>query len=163
MNASRIVSQVKYCIWNVCMFFSLIQSKDIRKQLAVIFSHCVCSTAAPCILAVKDTPTAQLGKADHHTPYFYICTLSFKSLWLERFFFFQWTWTISVKKEIITVTCFSLYIVFSFYIQVYTLTKIINATLLFLPPFFMSWTQRSKTFSMYTKGLFLSNIVHESV
>ncbi len=45
----------------------------------------------------------------------------------------------------------------------YTLTKIINATLLFLPPFFMSWTQRSKTFSMYTKGLFLSNIVHKSV
>ncbi len=44
-----------------------------------------------------------------------------------------------------------------------TLTKIINATLLFLPPFFMSWTQRSKTFSMYTKGLFLSNIVHKSV
>ncbi len=43
------------------------------------------------------------------------------------------------------------------------LTKIINATLLFLPPFFMSWTQRSKTFSMYTKGLFLSNIVHKSV
>ncbi len=30
-------------------------------------------------------------------------------------------------------------------------------------PFFMSWTQRSKTFSMYTKGLFLSNIVHKSV
>ncbi len=29
-----------------------------------------------------------------------------------------------------------------------TLNKIINATLLFLPPFFMSWTQRSKTFSM---------------
>ncbi len=33
----------------------------------------------------------------------------------------------------------------------------------FMPPFFMSWTQRSKTFSMYTKGLFLSNIVHKSV
>ena len=46
----------------------------------------------------------------------------------------------------------------------YSLTKkIINATLLFLPPFFMSWTQRSKTFSMYTKELFLSNIVHKSV
>ncbi len=45
----------------------------------------------------------------------------------------------------------------------YTLNKIINATLLFLPPFFMSWTQRSKTFSMYTKGLFLSIIVHKSV
>ncbi len=30
-------------------------------------------------------------------------------------------------------------------------------------PIFMSWTQRSKTFSMYTKGLFLSNVVHESV
>ncbi len=44
-----------------------------------------------------------------------------------------------------------------------TLNKIINATLLFLPLFFMSWTQRSKTFSMYTKGLFLSNIVHKSV
>ncbi len=28
----------------------------------------------------------------------------------------------------------------------------------FLPPFFMSCTQRSKTFSMYTKGLFLSNM-----
>ncbi len=46
---------------------------------------------------------------------------------------------------------------------IHTLAKIINATLLFLPPFFMSWTQRSKTFSMYTKGLFLSNIVHKSV
>ncbi len=40
----------------------------------------------------------------------------------------------------------------------YTLNKSV-----FLPPFFMSWTQRSKTFSMYTKGLFLSNIVHKSV
>ncbi len=37
----------------------------------------------------------------------------------------------------------------------------INKTLLFLPPFFMSWTQRSKTFSMYTKGLFLLNIVYK--
>jgi len=45
------------------------------------------------------------------------------------------------------------------------LNKIVNATLLFLPPFFMSWswTQRSKTFSMYTKGLFLSKIVHKLV
>ncbi len=43
------------------------------------------------------------------------------------------------------------------------LNKVINATLLFLHTFFMSWTQRSKTFSMYTKGLFLSNIVHKSV
>uniref|UniRef100_A0A671PAX4 Ankyrin repeat and BTB/POZ domain-containing protein 2-like n=1 Tax=Sinocyclocheilus anshuiensis TaxID=1608454 RepID=A0A671PAX4_9TELE len=43
------------------LLFSIFKtSKDIRKQLAVIFSHCVCSTAAPCILAVKDTPTAQL-------------------------------------------------------------------------------------------------------
>ncbi len=33
----------------------------------------------------------------------------------------------------------------------------------FLAPFFKSWTQISKTFSMYTKGLFLSNIVHKSV
>ncbi len=48
-------------------------------------------------------------------------------------------------------------------LQLNTLNKNINATLLFLPPFFMSWTQRSKTFSMYTKGLFLSNIVHKSV
>ncbi len=48
-------------------------------------------------------------------------------------------------------------------IYIYTLNKIINATLLFLPPFFMSWTQRSTTFSIYTKGLFLSNIVHKSV
>ncbi len=34
---------------------------------------------------------------------------------------------------------------------------------MFLHPFVMSWTQRSKTFSMYTKGLFLSNIVNKSV
>ncbi len=46
---------------------------------------------------------------------------------------------------------------------VYTLTKMINATHLFLPPFFMSWTQRSKTFLSTEKGLFLSNIVHKSV
>ncbi len=30
-------------------------------------------------------------------------------------------------------------------------------------PFFLSWTQKSKTFSRYTKGLFISNIVHKSV
>ncbi len=47
--------------------------------------------------------------------------------------------------------------------NIITLNKIISATLLFLPPFFMSWTPRSKTFSMYTKGLFLLNIVHKSV
>ena len=44
-----------------------------------------------------------------------------------------------------------------------TLNTIINVTLLFLPPFFLSWTQRSKTFSTYTKGLFLSHIVHKSI
>uniref|UniRef100_A0A8C0YDA6 Ankyrin repeat and BTB (POZ) domain containing 2a n=1 Tax=Cyprinus carpio carpio TaxID=630221 RepID=A0A8C0YDA6_CYPCA len=43
------------------LLFSIFKtSKDIRKQLAVIFSHCVCSTAAPSILPVKDTPAAQL-------------------------------------------------------------------------------------------------------
>ncbi len=46
------------------------------------------------------------------------------------------------------------------YIYIYIYNKIINATLVFVPIF--SWTQRSKTFSMYTKGLFLSNI-HKSV
>ncbi len=35
-----------------------------------------------------------------------------------------------------------------------TPNKIINATLLFLPPFFMSWTQRSKTFSIFQKAYF---------
>ncbi len=58
------------------------------------------------------------------------------------------------------------YIYIHIYIYIYTvyiLNKIINATLLFLPTFFMSWTQISKTFSMYTVGLFLSNIVHKSV
>ena len=39
-----------------------------------------------------------------------------------------------------------------------TLNKNINAALLFMLPFFMSWTQRSKTFSIYTKDSFLSNI-----
>ena len=40
-----------------------------------------------------------------------------------------------------------------------TLSKNINATLLFLLPFFISWTQRIKTFSIYTKEPFLSNSV----
>ncbi len=55
-----------------------------------------------------------------------------------------------------------IYCIYIIYVYITTLKKIINATLLFLLPFFMSWTQRSKTFSMYTKGLFLSNIVHKS-
>ncbi len=64
-----------------------------------------------------------------------------------------------LEFEWITLCTLYIYI----YIYIYTLSKIINATILFLPPFFMSWTQRSNTFSMYTKGLFLSNIVHKSV
>ena len=44
-----------------------------------------------------------------------------------------------------------------------TLNKNINATLLSLLPFFMSWTQRSKTSSTYTIDPFLSNIFHRSV
>ncbi|XP_052004792.1 ankyrin repeat and BTB/POZ domain-containing protein 2 isoform X2 [Xyrauchen texanus] len=45
------------------LLFSILkssQSKEIRKQLAAIFSHCVCATVSPCIPAIKDTPTAQL-------------------------------------------------------------------------------------------------------
>ncbi len=41
---------------------------------------------------------------------------------------------------------------------IYTLNKIINAALLFLLPFFKSWTQRSKTFSMYTKRKFWGSV-----
>ncbi len=89
---------------------------------------------------------------------------------------------ITVQSQVLPVSCFRLVFFlkeknstgeeeerFKFcvcvcpYIGLYTLNKIINGTLLFLPPFFMCWTQRSKTFSMYTKGLFLSNIVHKSV
>ncbi len=40
-------------------------------------------------------------------------------------------------------------------LKIYTLNKIINATLLFLPQFFMSWT----LFSMNIKGIFLSNVL----
>ncbi len=40
------------------------------------------------------------------------------------------------------------------HIKLSILSKIINATLLFLTPFIMSWTQRSKTFSKYTKAYF---------
>ncbi|XP_056115028.1 ankyrin repeat and BTB/POZ domain-containing protein 2 [Rhinichthys klamathensis goyatoka] len=61
------IGEEKYCeellSEGLPLLFSIIKtskSKDIRKQLAVIFSHCVCSTAVPSILAVKDTPTAQL-------------------------------------------------------------------------------------------------------
>ncbi len=46
-------------------------------------------------------------------------------------------------------------------LKIYTLNKIINATLLFLPQFFMSWTlfPRKLIFSMNTKGIFLSNVL----
>ncbi len=47
-------------------------------------------------------------------------------------------------------------------VYIYTEQNYKRNTLVFAP-FYMSWTQRSKTFSMYTKGLFLSNIVHKSV
>ncbi len=39
-----------------------------------------------------------------------------------------------------------------------TLNKIINAKLLFLPPFFMSWTLRSETF-LYTQKAYFSQIL----
>ncbi len=45
------------------------------------------------------------------------------------------------------------------YIYIYTLTKIINATLLFLPPFFMSWTQRSMTDLLCTQKAYFSQIL----
>ncbi len=46
---------------------------------------------------------------------------------------------------------------------IYKLNKIINPTILFLPPFF-AWAElKDLRLSMYTKGLFLSNIVHKSV
>ncbi|XP_051557843.1 ankyrin repeat and BTB/POZ domain-containing protein 2-like isoform X2 [Myxocyprinus asiaticus] len=61
------IGQEKYCEEllsdGLPLLFSILknsQSKEIRKQLAAIFSHCVCSTAAPSIPAVKDTPTVQL-------------------------------------------------------------------------------------------------------
>ncbi|XP_687881.4 ankyrin repeat and BTB/POZ domain-containing protein 2 [Danio rerio] len=62
-----IIGEEKYCeellAEGLPFLFSIIKTtknKDIRKQLAAVFCHCVCSTAAPSILAVKDTPTAQL-------------------------------------------------------------------------------------------------------
>ncbi|XP_051573567.1 ankyrin repeat and BTB/POZ domain-containing protein 2-like [Myxocyprinus asiaticus] len=61
------IGQEKYCeelLSDVLpLLFSILkssQSKEIRKQLAAIFSHCVCATVSPSIPAVKDTPTAQL-------------------------------------------------------------------------------------------------------
>ncbi len=59
----------------------------------------------------------------------------------------------AVYQILICPTCMYIYI----YIYINTLTKMINVTLLFLPLFFMSWNQRSKTVSMYTKGLFLQS------
>ncbi len=50
------------------------------------------------------------------------------------------------------------------YIYIYTLNKIITQHFCFCPPFFMSWTQRSKTFCMYTqKTHFYQICVHKSV
>ncbi len=44
------------------------------------------------------------------------------------------------------------------YVYIYTEQKYKCNTFIFASYFFMSWTQRSQTFSMYTKCLFLSNI-----
>ncbi len=44
-----------------------------------------------------------------------------------------------------------------------TQNKNINATLLFSLPFFMSWNKKYKTFSTYTIGIFLANLVHNFV
>ncbi len=48
----------------------------------------------------------------------------------------------------------------------FTLNKIINATLLFLPPFYMSWSERSKTFfsqilfTNLSKSVLVNEIIH---
>ncbi len=49
------------------------------------------------------------------------------------------------------------------FFYVYTLNKIINVTLLFFPPFSWAELKDLRLFSMYTKGQFISNIVHKSV
>ncbi len=69
-----------------------------------------------------------------------------------------------------TFSCFMcwfhhyIYIYIYIYIYVYTYTEqSYKCNTFVFAPFFMSWTQRAKTFSMDTKGLFPSNIVHKSV
>ncbi len=62
--------------------------------------------------------------------------------------FFRWLGKFNCKINV--VICSMPY--------VHTLNKIINATLLFKPPFFMSWIQRSQTFSMY-KNIYFSQIL----
>ncbi len=109
----------------------------------------------------------------------HIATL-YLTLWQSLFCFWQFCLTVYHNWEIVSL-CDTVFwwkyltlllnvsqLTYLFFLEANlfygcTLNKIINATLLFWPPFYMSWTQRSKTFSMYTKGLFLSNIVHKSV
>ncbi len=94
--------------------------------------------------------------SDYHEPikvfFFFLYSRSFREniSWI-------WRWKCKSGHEATTsLLCFSIFK--QNLVCVIYWIKIINATLLFLPPFSMSWTQRSKTFSMYTKGLFLSNI-----
>ncbi len=66
-----------------------------------------------------------------------------------------WIWEYRTRQRGIKLwpVCMYVYIYIYTYIYTDTLTQIINATL-FLPPFFMSWTQRSKTFLCTQKAYF---------
>ncbi len=73
--------------------------------------------------------------------------------WIKSWMFLQKD-SLSLDRGIIRILIISIYTHTHTYIyiyKVYTLNKIINAILLFLPPFSMSWTQRSKTFSILHK------------
>ncbi len=76
-------------------------------------------------------------------------------------------WETFKNRQCIKYLFAPLYVYIYIYIYIcvciYTEQMYKCSTFVFLPPFFLSRTQRFKTFSMYTKGLFLSNIVHKSV
>ncbi len=75
--------------------------------------------------------------------------------------------TISVSNTEITCICDEISLIlqtYTVYYRAYMYTEQnYKRNTFVLPPFFMSWTQRSKTFLCTTKDLFLSNIVHKSV
>ncbi len=108
----------------------------VRRYLIMeLLSSWICTLHWPLYLSTQTLPT------DCETCGDWSC---YEMLWE----FFRWLGKFNCKINV--VICNMPY--------VHTLNKIINATLLFKPPFFMSWIQRSKTFSMY-KNIYFSQIL----
>ncbi len=182
-------SDLYFIIWphltNITLYFTVVtlflviltvsQCTQCEYILQLWFLFCV-------IVIITHNVTLNLATVFVSNNYDFVTHIAtlYLTLWQSLFCFWQFCLTVYHNWEIVSL-CDTVFwwkyltlllnvsqLTYFFFLEANlfygcTLNKIINATLLFWPPFYMSWTQRSKTFSMYTKGLFLSNIVHKSV